>query len=358
MAAEAAIWFRRKANVGKKPLFINDMQDIAAEQIVEQGVYDIGGELRQARRRKGVDLITAARDLKIRDDYLKALEQNDHGSLPGLPYAAGFVRSYAIYVGLDADDLVRRFKGETKKLEVRTEYTWLTPIQEGRFSGGIVFILSLFLAGGAYAGWYYQTKDERKPAVAADAVSKQDAAPIVAAAAGAAREVPKAARQSQDDARKEAARKAGVGDSAVADPGRAGTEGGAGGEARADTGSGKKKPPAATLDAGGDPLAVGVGEGDKPAQQAAAVDNAITLKALGYVWMRVRNPQTRRVVAERTMKKGAILKLPKNKTLVLDVGRSNLIEIMIGNRSAGLAGKTAGPKHNISLDPARLKQGG
>jgi len=325
--------------VSKDPLYLSDMEDVQADQIVEQGRFDVGGELRMARRRKGVDLITAAQELKIREDYLRALEQNDHTALPGLPYAAGFVRSYADYVGLDPADLVRRFQGETEKLQVKPEFTWITPIQEGRYAGSLIFLLSLFLAGAAYAGWYYQTVDERKPAVAADAVTRQDTAPVVAAAAGAAREVPKSARIDRD-----AARRAGVGDGAIG-----GDRPNAGGQARPDD----KK-----LDIGKDPMDVSVGENRKVKQAVAAPVETIRLKALGLVWLRVRNPQTQQVVVERIMKKGEILSLPKDPGLVLDVGRASQVEIMVGNRSIGRAGSSLRPRHNLSLNPERLKGGG
>jgi hypothetical protein len=54
-----------------------------------------------ARERKGVDLYRAERDTKIRARYLGALERGEYGELPGDVYTKGFLRNYALYLGLD-----------------------------------------------------------------------------------------------------------------------------------------------------------------------------------------------------------------------------------------------------------------
>jgi hypothetical protein len=51
-----------------------------------------------------VDLLRAERDTKIRARYLAALEQGDYRELPGAVYTKGFLRNYALYLGLDPDD--------------------------------------------------------------------------------------------------------------------------------------------------------------------------------------------------------------------------------------------------------------
>ena len=68
--------------------------------------------LAAARERKGVDLIRAERDTKIRVRYLSALEQGDYRDLPGAVYTKGFLRNYAIYLGLDPEDVLRQWRRE------------------------------------------------------------------------------------------------------------------------------------------------------------------------------------------------------------------------------------------------------
>jgi cytoskeletal protein RodZ len=68
--------------------------------------------LAAARERKGVDLSRAERDTKIRARYLSALERGDYRDLPGTVYAKGFLRNYAAYLGLDAEDVLRQWRRE------------------------------------------------------------------------------------------------------------------------------------------------------------------------------------------------------------------------------------------------------
>jgi len=68
--------------------------------------------LAAARERKGVDLARAERDTKIRARYLSALERGDYRELPGAVYTKGFLRNYAIYLGLDPEDVLRQWRRE------------------------------------------------------------------------------------------------------------------------------------------------------------------------------------------------------------------------------------------------------
>ncbi len=72
----------------------------------------VGETLQLARERKGVDLFRAERDTKIRLRYLAALEDSDYDELPAAVYTKGFLRNYAIYLGLDPDELLERWREE------------------------------------------------------------------------------------------------------------------------------------------------------------------------------------------------------------------------------------------------------
>src|SRR3954452_12438029 len=70
----------------------------------------LGETLQAARERKGVDLHRAERDTKIRAKHLAALESGDYSDLPGPVYTRGFLKNYAAYLGLDADELVMEWR--------------------------------------------------------------------------------------------------------------------------------------------------------------------------------------------------------------------------------------------------------
>lgn len=75
----------------------------------------IGAQLAQARARRGQDVNNIAARLRIRADYLIALEADDYAALPGPAYLIGFLRSYAEYLGLDGASIAKNLqeKGDT-----------------------------------------------------------------------------------------------------------------------------------------------------------------------------------------------------------------------------------------------------
>lgn len=82
--------------------------------------------LASARERKGVDLLRAERDTKIRARYLGALERGDYRDLPGAVYTKGFLRNYAVYLGLDPEDVLRQWRRERGDL-TPTEAVMIAP---------------------------------------------------------------------------------------------------------------------------------------------------------------------------------------------------------------------------------------
>jgi cytoskeleton protein RodZ len=63
----------------------------------------VGSALRRARELRGLSLDEAARDTRIRADQLDALEREDFEVLPGEVYVRASLRTYASYLGIDAD---------------------------------------------------------------------------------------------------------------------------------------------------------------------------------------------------------------------------------------------------------------
>ncbi|MFL6245848.1 MAG: helix-turn-helix domain-containing protein [Thermoanaerobaculia bacterium] len=68
-----------------------------------------GEELRREREIRGISLKEIADATKISKRFLDALERNDHRTLPAPVFTRGFVREYARYVGLNAEEMVNRY---------------------------------------------------------------------------------------------------------------------------------------------------------------------------------------------------------------------------------------------------------
>jgi Helix-turn-helix domain len=64
-------------------------------------VFEIGNSLREARLRQGLGYPEIELATKIRGKYIRALEEEEFGTLPADTYIRGFMRTYADYLGLD-----------------------------------------------------------------------------------------------------------------------------------------------------------------------------------------------------------------------------------------------------------------
>ena len=87
----------------------------------------VGETLQLARERKGVDLYRAERDTKIRLHYLAALEDGDWEELPAPVYTKGFLRNYAIYLGLEPDEILDRWRDEMEQMRSATRVAVAPP---------------------------------------------------------------------------------------------------------------------------------------------------------------------------------------------------------------------------------------
>jgi cytoskeleton protein RodZ len=65
----------------------------------------VGSTLREARKRRKIELSEVETATKIRVGFLRAIEDEDWKALPGEAYARGFVRTYAGFLGLDGSRL-------------------------------------------------------------------------------------------------------------------------------------------------------------------------------------------------------------------------------------------------------------
>jgi hypothetical protein len=91
-------------------------------------VARLGETLRAQREKKGITLEQAASDTRIREKFLKALEDSDFQTLPGTVYTKGFLRNYAEYLELDTEELVVQFHQERDQPEAPRAFKPIGPI--------------------------------------------------------------------------------------------------------------------------------------------------------------------------------------------------------------------------------------
>lgn len=70
----------------------------------------IGETLREARMRQRLDIADVEQRTKIRAKYLRALENEEFGMLPGPTFVKTFLRTYAELLGLDPHVLVEEYR--------------------------------------------------------------------------------------------------------------------------------------------------------------------------------------------------------------------------------------------------------
>jgi cytoskeleton protein RodZ len=133
---------------------IPDQQD-ANEPTLPGAGSSVGALLRAERERSGKNLETIARTLKIRASYLEAIEEGRFQDLPGSAYAIGFLRSYSDFLGLDWDEVARRFKNEAGGLSNRAELVFPSAVAERNIPTGMLLAGALVIAVLIYGLWYF-----------------------------------------------------------------------------------------------------------------------------------------------------------------------------------------------------------
>ncbi len=120
----------------------------------EPSAARVGADLKAARERLGWKLASVSGHLRIRLPYLQAIEDGRVDLLPGNAYAIGFLRTYAQALGLDPDEVSRRFRAEASETTRKTELNFPAPVPERGVPAGAIVLVGALIAIGAYAFWY------------------------------------------------------------------------------------------------------------------------------------------------------------------------------------------------------------
>ena len=69
----------------------------------------IGNYLKSGREARNIRLSEVARSTKISKWYLDCLEKDEFDKIPGGPYIKGYIASYASFIGIEEDEILKRY---------------------------------------------------------------------------------------------------------------------------------------------------------------------------------------------------------------------------------------------------------
>ncbi|WP_428487284.1 RodZ domain-containing protein [Rhodopila sp.] len=304
----------------------------------------VGSALRIARERLVLALPDIAASLHIRQCHLEALEAGDIALLPGNAYAVGFVRSYARALGLDAEEMVKRFKAEAAAVDSRTDLVFPVPMPDRGLPAGAVMLLGLVLSIGAYVGWYRLSGEGRLPAETVTAIPERLAplaeqalpAPVAEQALPApARSVIAAAIQPQPPSQV-----------APADPAPAVS---------------LVSPTSAAAALVREPIPDQVPDQVMAPPAAAAapptVDpGRIVLRASADAWLQVKD-RNGVILLNRTIKAGETWPVPRQDNLLLTTGNAGGTDILVDGVATPSLGASGTVRRDMPLDPDQIRDG-
>ena len=116
---------------------------------------EIGTILQKARLERGENLSQGSSNLRIRQVYLEAIENNQFDHLPGIIYVIGFIRSYSEYLNLDAEVILKQYKESTGVVDKKQELEFPVFVPENGLPGSAILLVGLMIAFFGYASWYF-----------------------------------------------------------------------------------------------------------------------------------------------------------------------------------------------------------
>jgi cytoskeletal protein RodZ len=111
------------------------------QEVSEAGMAALGKILSETRISRGLTLDEVERDTRIARRYLEALERDAFDSLPAPVYCRAFLRTYAQYLGLDANEVLRLYPEKGQEPD-------MAPLPQVTRPAPPTFSLNWIVAGG------------------------------------------------------------------------------------------------------------------------------------------------------------------------------------------------------------------
>jgi cytoskeletal protein RodZ len=160
----------------------------------------IGNCLKNGREARNIELSEVARSTKISKWYLDCLEKDEFDKIPGGPYIKGYIASYASFIGIEEDEILKRYDSlqidSTDEIEIQDHRPQDKKSQKSigfSFSRKNLFILSmavLILLAFGFTYFFFQNKTYSVAKVKDSQDSKLQSAPSAKINQGETRSVP------------------------------------------------------------------------------------------------------------------------------------------------------------------------
>ncbi len=105
----------------------------------------LGKYLKRERENRKISLREVSKHIRVREQFLRAVEEDRHDLLPTITYVKGFLSAYARYLGLDPNEIILRYETDTrretdihpeaateKRIVWRPKYLWMM--------GGVIIV--------------------------------------------------------------------------------------------------------------------------------------------------------------------------------------------------------------------------
>ncbi|WP_120010131.1 helix-turn-helix domain-containing protein [Teichococcus vastitatis] len=307
----------------------------------------VGDDLRQARLALGTGLDELSARLRIHRRYLEALEEGRWRELPGAAYGAGFIRSYAQAVGIDAADAVRRYRDMVGPQGRGRDLVFPEPVPDRGVPSGALILLGLVVALGGYGAWHSWSGSSAR--TVDEVASLPPALDQVARDAG----QPPLPRPQSMPLHPEPTRPEPPRPEASA----AAQQAAAPASMPATT---EREPagPAMVLAPPADPPSILVAPSTPPAapkEPQPAATAGFQLRAVQESWIQVRDPGSNRVLLSRLLRAGEAWAVPQRDGLLLTTGRVEALAVEVDGAPSAAFANQMGVRRDILLDAERLK---
>ena len=325
---------------------------MTSQSLASDAAGHVGETFRRRREQFQVDLDTVASEIRVRPSFLAAIEEGRFAELPGATYAAGFVRTYAEYLDLDPDEMVRRFKNESASLARAAPLRFPSPMADGTVPRAALLLLGAVIAAVGYGTWYVLSTRDRTvvervaPVPDRYATVPPPASPTPPAVPPSAPAPPPPATPAPPPP-VTATPAPTVSESAPAAPTIPQTP-------AAPSPSVTSAPPAAPP-APTSPSAPPPGEEDAVPTSPTPAASRVVLRARADSWVEVRDPANKAVLIARVLRGGEEFAVPERPGLRLVTGNAGGLVVVVDGEALPPLGKEGTVRKGVVLEPDALR---